>query len=722
MSINTPHLWNEPALPARNFSAMRRVLAAMLLASVAIPLVCFAGYCYFDYQRRLAAIAEGLDRLTLVAHEQALKVFEMNTAIAGRVDDVLGYDTPAGIRQREAPLHQRLADMSADSPQVSAISVYGPAGVLLASSLYSPPPEVSINDRDDFRAARDLRPQPYFSLPYVERLKGETVVTTTVGRSDERGAFLGVVSVALRRSYFIDFYRQLIRSSPGMSVGLYRRVDGGALVQVANSDRPVEPAGSAAFTRALRDNVLYGSFETGSRHVTWGAIVSFRRAGAYPLYVATTYDKQVLFHDWSRNLLVVAAITAVPCAAIWALILFSFLQLRTEELAWRHWQNEVALRISAEAASRELMKLGAMGNLVANVAHAFNNLLAVVSSITALAREKAFSNLEPEVVSLEGAALDARTLAQRLMSVARKQILTPALLHLDAWLPSNGPVIQVALGDDIELLIQVQDVWPVMVDPRELQAALVNIACNAKEAMRGPGRVTLRCRNLTSPVDTAALTGEYVLISVSDNGSGMSGPVARHAFEPFFTTKRGAAGTGLGLTQVLSMCDQAGGAARIDSAAGNGTTVSIYLPRSRAPITTQTSQTIDPPSPAASSTAVLLVEDDVHVAAGVSALLELFGCAVIHESSADGALMRLRAGDRFDVVLSDIQMPGELNGIDLAEEVQRRWPHSRIALMTGYAEEMTRARGVGIPMFGKPFNVDELKAFIFDSGPVNPRW
>jgi CheY-like chemotaxis protein len=200
----------------------------------------------------------------------------------------------------------------------------------------------------------------------------------------------------------------------------------------------------------------------------------------------------------------------------------------------------------------------------------------------------------------------------------------------------------------------------------------------------------------------------------------MNEATARRAFEPLFTTKLSGAGTGLGLAQVLAACEQAGGTARLDSVPGRGTTVRLYLPRWNSPPharpgSTETDaegQALSTPDAAQNPGSVLLVEDNEEVAAGVAAVLATFGCNVRHELTADKAFDVLNEGGRFDLVLSDIQMPGRLNGIDLAEKVRGTWPAQRIVLMTGYADEFERARHTGVTILAKPFNIDELRELV----------
>jgi CheY-like chemotaxis protein len=364
-----------------------------------------------------------------------------------------------------------------------------------------------------------------------------------------------------------------------------------------------------------------------------------------------------------------------------------------------------------------LRRMGALGNLVANVAHDFNNLLMVVSANMELVRRKNFNGVEREVLAVERATVGAEALARRLLSVARKQPLKQAPIDLARWLPAASSLIETAVGETIQFKVQVSpDIWCVRADAAELEFAIINIAVNARDAMPQGGRFVIRCQNVRVTADNALADGEYVLLAFTDSGTGMNEATARRAFEPLYTTKLSGSGTGLGLAQVLATSEQAGGTARLDSVVGRGTTVRLYLPRftgtceAVAPRAAHTVDATNEAEPAPGS--ILLVEDNEEVAAGVAAVLETFGCAVRHETTADRAFDVLSEGTRFDLVLSDIQMPGRLNGIDLAEKVRGTWPLQRIALMTGYADEFERARHTGVTILAKPFNIDELRELV----------
>lgn len=712
-------------LPSRNFAATRRVLLVVLVASILIPLVCLVAYAYYDFERRVAAADEMVERVTRVADEHALKVMDLNQQLETRIVDLLADNDDANIRSREDTLHRTLDEIGGGYPQVAAISLFGVDGDLLASSRYFPSPHVSIAERDDFRSARAIAPITYFSQPLRGRVGQSDVFTTTMGRLSLGGRFLGVVSIALKRDYFSNFYRELTGGDPALTIGLYRR-DGGVLVRYPGAPADTQAAaGNTPFTNAFRNNELYGRMRMTSTIDNVEKLLAFRRVGDYPLYVASGYAMPSIFQQWWHHCLLIAAFALVPCVVVWLLVAFSIRRLNAEEAAWERWQAEVAMRLSIEASSRQLRRMGALGNLVANVAHDFNNLLMVVASNMELARRKNFNDVESEVLAVERATAGAESLARRLMSVARKQPLKQELINPGAWLTGITELVRSSVRSHVVVSVELSpDLWFVMADPVELELAIVNIAVNASDAMPRGGRLVIRCQNVRVSAGESELpNGEYVLISISDNGEGMSDAVRQRAFEPLFTTKPKGMGTGLGLPQVFAFCERAGGLATIDSAIGAGTSVRLYLPRAGAADLPGAAVASEPAAPCESQgLRVLLVEDNEEVAAGTEALLTMMGHRVTYVFNADAAITVLEAardalpahgaGFPFDVVLSDIHMPGRLNGIDLAEVLQTFEPHVPVILVTGYAEELDRARHVDARVLSKPFDIALLDTLL----------
>jgi len=275
--------------------------------------------------------------------------------------------------------------------------------------------------------------------------------------------------------------------------------------------------------------------------------------------------------------------------------------------------------------------------------------------------------------------------------------------------------VRASVGDKLTFGTRAPDTtWPVRVDATELTSALINIAVNAKDAMPNGGDFRIDCSNVRYADTHDGLgAGEYVVISCRDSGIGMRPDIARQAFEPLFTTKGAGAGTGLGLAQVLAMTEQAGGTARVNSAWGFGTTIDIYLPH----WTGEAEALADAPhveaiEHTALSSTVLLVEDNEEVAAGLCAVLDVLGWQARHAASGDAAKQMLEAGNAFDLVLSDIQMPGNYDGIRLAEWIKATRPTQPVTLMTGYADQLDEARRTGFAILAKPFNIDDLQRLL----------
>ena len=724
MANNAQEAALDLPLPTRNFATSRRVLVFVLLMSIVVPVACLIGYACQDYDRRATDANDAIGRLARVAQEHALKVMDLDSDMTTRILELLGSSDDSQIRAAEKSLHERMDAIGGNYPQVAAISVFGTDGHLLVSSRYYPAPDVSVLHRDDFVAAQASWPEPYISLPMRGSVSGAQVFNMASARWTSSGRFLGVVSISLRRDYFTRFYAQISEPDLSLAIGLCRR-DGMALVRY-----PVLPAtrttlsGAASprtpFTAALHDNILSGVVRTQSRDDGLEREAAFMRVGDYPLYVAVGYARAAFVAQWWHHCALIGGILAIPCVAVWLLVLYSLRQLAAEERALDRWHAEMTRRISAETAARHLQRMGALGNLVASVAHEFNNLLLVVSANMATARGKSCQDVDREVAAVERAVAGAGARVRGLLSVARKSPFRSEVVRFESWLPSIETTIRAALGNAAVLSIHIPpQPWPVLADRSELELAIVNVTANARDAMPGGSRFSIRVQNVRlADVDLNLPHGDYVLIALTDNGDGMSENVARRAFEPLFTTRTGSSGTGLGLTQVLSACERSGGTAKLDSLPGHGTTVRLYLPRNRGGG--------EPPSSGSGQDAgshvgnarpaVLLVEDNLEVAAGLMAALELFDVDVQHAADADAALRLLESGSP-DFLLSDVQMPGRLNGIDLAEQVRERWPTLRIALMTGYADELERARRVGIPILAKPFDMQELNDLITAAEP-----
>ncbi|WP_304166472.1 PAS domain-containing sensor histidine kinase [Phenylobacterium aquaticum] len=389
---------------------------------------------------------------------------------------------------------------------------------------------------------------------------------------------------------------------------------------------------------------------------------------------------------------------------------------RTREL-----QESLEERARAEAALAQAHRLETLGRLTGGVAHDFNNLLTVIiGGLDMILKRPADTE---RVTRLAEAALSAgrrgERLTRQLLAFARRQELKPEIVDLSRLIAQAEPLVLRAVGAGVELSLELEpEVGAARLDPAQFEAALLNLVVNAADAVGDRGRVTVRAqrRQLELGEVQGIGSGPYVAISVTDTGPGMSPEVIQRAFEPFFTTKEVGKGTGLGLAQVYGFISQCGGAVAIDSSPGEGATVTLYVPVAEGTAEPE-AEAPDPPGPGAALSAhVLLVEDDEAVRAVTESLLAELGCRVTAEPDARGALSRLIAGEAFDLMLSDIVMPGGMSGVELAQAAAARDPDLPILLTTGYAGDRfgDGAAEVAWPVLRKPFRADQLEAMVRD--------
>ncbi|MFP3608537.1 ATP-binding protein [Paraburkholderia sp. SIMBA_050] len=709
-----------PAVPEQNFQVRRLTLIALLIAAIVLPCVYVAAMAFSDFRAREADATDMALRTVRVAEEHALKVFDMNETLDSRIVDLAQDLDDDGISAREADIHEKLRVMGGGYPQVAAVSIFGRDGRLLASSRFYPVPTLSVAGREDFTGIRDGRDLEHVSKVMTGHVAGEQVFNMGVERRGADGAFAGMVSVALRPSYFSAFYRELLGGSDGTAMTMTLvRTDGAILAHYPRSPRepsamPAQSPLAEAFAQGRRAGVVRTHSDIDGEKL----IVAYRHVGSYPVYVLCGYRASAIWAAWYRHLSVLLLSLFTPSIALWCVIWLSLRRLGAEEEAWERWQAEASMRRSIESAYRQSRKMEALGTLVGSVAHDFNNLLMIVSANLQIARRRGAPGLDRELSAMERALKSGQSLTRQLLGVARKQPLRNETLALERWLPACRELLRASLGAKISLVIDVAaGIWPMRVDVAELELALINIAVNARDAMPNGGRFTVRATNLHfRHEDGFPLTGDFVQLSLEDTGAGMAPDVLARAFEPLFTTKAKGMGTGLGLPQVFAFCERSGGLAAIDSAVGAGTSVRLYLPRATAaPEAEGPAEARAEDSGAPHGLRILLVEDNEEVAAGTEALLQMMGHQVTCVFNADTALRlfddahakQARTGEPlpFDLVLSDIHMPGKMNGIDLAEAVLAFDTLLPVILMTGYAEELDRARHVNVRVLSKPFDI-----------------
>ena len=373
-------------------------------------------------------------------------------------------------------------------------------------------------------------------------------------------------------------------------------------------------------------------------------------------------------------------------------------------------RQQVERRERVEEALLQSQKMEAMGQLTGGVAHDFNNLLMVASSgLDLLDRTEDPKRREILRQGVRQALDRGAGLTRQLLTFSRRSPLKTEVIDLGVQIEGMRLLLERSLREDITTRFEIEPgLWPVEVDPSQLEVAVLNIAVNARDAMPDGGAIILSARN--RPGGATGKEGDFVELSLSDTGTGMTPETAQRVFEPFFTTKAVGKGTGLGLSQVYGFSRASGGVAEVISAPGQGTTVSLLFPASTKPLSR-------PPAPAPLADTslppglVLLVEDDDNVAAAVSAMLDALTYRVIRVPDAAGALAVLeRCDDPIDIMLSDMVMPGAMDGAALAEAVLKMRPDLPVLLTTGFSEAADAATRKGLRLLPKPYRIEALAA------------
>lgn len=391
-------------------------------------------------------------------------------------------------------------------------------------------------------------------------------------------------------------------------------------------------------------------------------------------------------------------------------------QERTRDLAAANDRltAEIAERERAEARLVQAQKMEAVGQLTGGIAHDFNNLLtAVVGSLDLLLRRTDDEKLRRLAGNALQAAERGATLTSQLLSFSRRQRLSPSPVQPNQIVSGMGDMLARTIGPQVRVETSLEpDLWRALADPTQLEVMLLNLAINARDAMPAGGRLTIATKNIEKvpPALLAELSpGQYVSITVSDTGTGMSPSVLAKAFEPFFTTKGQGKGTGLGLAQLYGFAKQSGGTARIKSKEGEGTTVTIYLPRTQDHSVAQHATVME--GSLGRRAKILVVDDDDDVRMVAEAMIEEIGYQVAAVESGDAAIKCLKE-ESFALIITDVAMPG-MTGVDLAREVRKTHPDLAIIFASGYADVQTFGEELSDEMLlKKPYRLTEVAARI----------
>ena len=671
-----PHIWVRTMRPHRVFV----VLSLLVLATA-------AGFAsWYDRNAALRAAEDHVGMTVGVMREHASKVFETQELVLDQIRlRIAGLDWETIGRSQE--IANFLRETRDRMNQISSIWLADPTGRVRASSDSARPRSLSFENRDAFRTLRESDGGTHVGEPYL----GTFALSRRI--SSSTGTFGGVIGIEISVAYFESFLRTLDERNRHRAVLV--RADGTVLVAdpAENEPKRFPPRSELMQSIAGRiQNDKWNALPGGGVH-----FFQWRQLEPYPVYVAYAVDEDVALRSWYGRV----AFYAILGAAMWgALCLITYLASR---------------RAAAEAALQQAQKMEAIGQLASGVAHDYNNLLTtVIGNVDRIAVDP---QATPRVRQLANAALRAATrgasLTAQLLSFARQQPLRPSVVRIDALLDAMLALIKDAAGEAIDVSFSpAPELWAIRIDPGQLEAGMLNLALNARDAMPRGGMLRIEARNRTVDAGEAARraipVGDYVVIEVGDTGFGMQADIAGRAFEPFFTTKAGK-GSGLGLSMVYGFARQSGGTAEIESRVGAGTTVILYLPRSEQTVPSEPLASVArPEAPRKASILVVEYQDGVRQLAADS--LEEFGHEVKTARTGEEAMEILAQDARIQVLLTDIILPGGMTGIDLILKARERVPDLKVLTISGNAtEESIRASHLEHCAFlPKPFRPSDL--------------
>jgi signal transduction histidine kinase/ActR/RegA family two-component response regulator len=696
------------------------LLRVLLVLSIAGPVALFLVASVFTYRAAYQDAEHKLARTTEVAREHALKVFDTHRLVAAQVNELLDGMSDAEIVGNEARLHAALHDLIADLPQIESVLVVGKDGrPLVSADAYPVPHELDFSDRDYFRVLSNSDANVYITRLMNRRLGGAIFFGLAHRRVAADGSFAGVIDISVSPEFFGHFYETMLGEDAAEQAGTVIalvRDDGQLLARypaMTDDMRRLPP--QSPFYQMIAVHPASGSY-TGVSTFEQGAPTrefAYRQITGFPVYVTAGRSYESIVDAWFWQMASHLLFGIPATAALFVITLIALRRTQREQDALEQAHEEMQRREAAEEALRQAQKLEALGQLTAGVAHDFNNLLMVIlGNLEFIARAHAD---QPSTMRrldyMRSAAERGARLTSQLLAFSRRQRLIPQPLNLNSVLPTMVEMLQSTLGRTVEIDTDLQErLWPALVDRTQLELAMLNLGINARDAMDGAGKLTIAARNVTlgapaQPEDPPA--GEYVTVSVADNGPGMTPDVLAHAFEPFFTTKAPGLGSGLGLSQVHGFAHQSGGGVRINTGPDQGTHVQLFLPRA------PTAEASQRPARKVSDTTfwpatVLVIDDDADVRAVTAAMLSRMGHVVIEAESGAMAIELLERNEALNAAVIDYAMPG-MDGVETARRLRERRPDLPVLFITGFSERAEReTRATGDMLLNKPFTAADL--------------
>lgn len=701
-------------------TATLHLLTGMLIATLVFPAILFIFASGISYGTTHRIADQRIERSLDVLQEHALKIFESVNLTLLQVDQLFQGLSDDVIRSREETYHRQLRQAAHTLSQVEAVWVFDRDGfAVVASNVFPIPRTVNFQDRDYFKAVADKDIGIYIGEIITPRIPAvpptPPFFPISRRRASAEGSFTGVIEVSVLPANLQQFYAKIGRD-PGSYFAMLRP-DGAFLARYPS---PADPTARlderSGFRQQIARNAEGGFYTSGSFIDNTERRIGARKLPGYPIYVNAGIEAQTIRQEW---------LSSMGSHLIFGLPITAFLFLALS-FAYRRTQNmyrEAERREMAENILKQSQKMDAIGQLTGGVAHDFNNLLTIIiGNLETILRKGADPGIERFVNNAMTGARRAAQLTRRLLAFSRQQPLDPKPTDVNRTIAGMSDMLSRSLGETIEIeTVAAGGLWQVEVDSPELEAVLLNLVLNARDAMPNGGKLTIETANAF--LDEAYCRqhgelspGQYVMIAITDTGGGMSQEVISRAFEPFFTTKGAGQGTGLGLSQVYGFVKQSKGHVKIYSELSHGTTMKIYLPRRYGEVTETRIEQPESENKGAGET-ILVVEDDNDVRSYITELLRGLNYRVFEAPNADIALKIVdQKDDRIDLLLTDVVLPG-MNGRQLAEEVKSRRLDTKILFMTGYSRNAIVHQGrldPGVHLIQKPLSETNFAARVRD--------
>jgi signal transduction histidine kinase len=705
-------------------------LKALLLSGFLLPTLLAAIFAWHQKELALQEVHDTAKRSVIALEEHASNVLQTHSLILHQIARLTNGKTWGQING-DAELAKLISELAKAHKQVALIGIVDTHGSLRVSSLPGGNENLYVGDRDYFTAHQAKTNHDMFvSEVYTGRVTGVRQFAISIPRFTPSGDFDGVIFATVALDYFTSFWEQFTPTD-GYLVPLIRE-DGVLMVRYPAQNSPSRLNPDGPFLTNIR-RASTGLYTAVSQVDNIERINAYRQIENFPLYISYSVETRVAFQKWRDEMLPVAVMAILTTAALVALCLLGILQSHKTRLSARKWQevaqelqSAVARREQAEEALRHGQKMEAIGQLTGGIAHDFNNLLAGISGNLELMDIRLHQGQVQEVsryiTSAKSVTDRAAALTHRLLAFSRRQALHPKLIDVNSLISSLLDLLHSTVGPAVEIRTNLDmALRHPLCDPHQLENALLNLVINARDASPNGGEIRICTKNtvlkngtMTSYGDMPA--GKYVTISVTDNGIGMSEEILRRACDPFFTTKPVGEGTGLGLSMVHGFVRQSGGYIDIRSEPAKGTTIDIHLLMHFGEADAlQRNERTAAPAPLHIGARVLVVEDEAPLRALMVEVLREHGCAVFQAPDAQEALDICKADPGIELLITDIGLPGAMNGQQLAEKVRAWYPSIKLLFITGYGANHVTEK---LPIDGngkllrKPFLMTQFSAVV----------